>query len=91
MSSCCSPSNESSARPSDQAVRPTGELEVDLVDLPGGQFWMGAPEGDGYVDDGEGPVHLVQLDAFSIAPTTVTNADFAAFCEATGYVTLAER
>jgi formylglycine-generating enzyme required for sulfatase activity len=51
---------------------------------------MGAPDGDGYATDGEGPVHEVQLSAFSIAPTTVTNADFAAFCDATGYITLAE-
>ncbi len=57
---------------------------------PAGTFWMGAPAGDGYADDGEGPVHEVELAAFSIAPTTVTNADFAAFCDATGHVTLAE-
>ena len=60
------------------------------LELAGGTFWMGAPAGDGYADDGEGPVHEVQLSTFSIAPTTVTNADFAAFCDATGYVTLAE-
>ncbi len=52
---------------------------------------MGTPSGEGYDDDGEGPVHEVELSPFSIAPTTVTNADFAAFCDDTGYVTLAER
>ena len=35
-------------------------------------------------------MHPVQLHPFSIAPTTVTNAQFAAFSDATGYVTLAE-
>jgi formylglycine-generating enzyme required for sulfatase activity len=62
-----------------------------LVELVGGSFWMGAPEGDGYADDGEGPVHEVQLEPYSIAATTVTNAEFAAFCDDTGYLTLAER
>jgi len=52
---------------------------------------MGAPDGDGYAADGEGPVHEVQLLAFEIASTAVTNADFAEFCDATGHVTLAER
>jgi formylglycine-generating enzyme required for sulfatase activity len=66
------------------------DVEIELVDLDACEFWMGAPDGDGYVDDGEGPVHRVQLAPFSIAPTTVTNADFAAFCDATGHVTLAE-
>lgn len=52
---------------------------------------MGAPPGDGYAPDGEGPVHRVQLTSFAIAPTTVTNADFAAFVDATGFQTLSER
>jgi formylglycine-generating enzyme required for sulfatase activity len=91
MSACCSPSNESPASDRDEATITTDpDLDVDLVELPGGKFWMGAPAGDGYEADGEGPVHEVELSPFSIAPTTVTNADFAAFCDATGYVTLAE-
>ena len=91
MSACCSPSNESPAPDRDEtAITAEQGLVVDLVELPGGTFWMGAPAGDGYADDGEGPVHEVELSPFSIAPTTVTNADYAAFCDATGYVTLAE-
>jgi formylglycine-generating enzyme required for sulfatase activity len=61
---------------------------VGLVD---GTFSMGAPPGDGYAEDGEHPVHEVQLTGFEIGATTVTNAQFAEFCTATGYVTLAER
>jgi len=57
----------------------------------GGEFWMGAPPGEGDETDGEGPVHQVELAPFRIAPTTVTNAEFAAFCDDSGYVTLAER
>jgi formylglycine-generating enzyme required for sulfatase activity len=41
--------------------------------------------------DEEGPVRPVHVPAFRIAATTVTNAQFAAFTRATGYVTDAER
>lgn len=37
------------------------------------------------------PVHEVAIDAFTIDPTPVTNAQFADFVKATGYVTVAER
>ena len=93
MSACCAPSNY---RPDDavhESSTPSRSetLSVELVAVPSGEFWMGAPPGDGYETDGEGPVHQVELSEFSIAPTTVTNAEFAAFCDDTGYVTLAER
>jgi formylglycine-generating enzyme required for sulfatase activity len=39
----------------------------------------------------EAPAHQVRVDAFAISPTTVTNREFAAFVDATGYVTIAER
>jgi formylglycine-generating enzyme required for sulfatase activity len=41
--------------------------------------------------DGEGPVHDVVLSAFRIDKFAVTNARFAAFVDATGHVTDAER
>ena len=41
--------------------------------------------------DGEGPVREVQLRPFWIDADAVTNAQFAAFVEATGHVTEAER
>ena len=62
-----------------------------MLAIPGGTFWMGAPPGDGYAADGEGPVHEVRITAFEISATTVTNAEFADFCTATGFTTLAER
>lgn len=37
------------------------------------------------------PVHRVKVDGFWIDKTEVTNAEFARFVEATGYVTIAER
>jgi sulfatase modifying factor 1 len=57
------------------------------VDLPGGTFTMGSEEH--YPE--EAPTRRVQVDAFSIDATAVTNADFAAFVDVTGYVTVAER
>jgi sulfatase modifying factor 1 len=61
-----------------------------LIALPGGAFRMGSDGAEGYAQDGEGPSRDVRLSPFSIAATTVTNAQFAAFVRATGYVTEAE-
>jgi formylglycine-generating enzyme required for sulfatase activity len=59
----------------------------DVVALGGGEFAMGSerhyPE--------EAPVHRVRVAPFSIDRYEVTNARFAAFAAATGYVTVAER
>jgi formylglycine-generating enzyme required for sulfatase activity len=51
---------------------------------------MGDSRGDERGPDGESPVHAVTVSEFSIDATTVTNADFAQFVAATGYVTEAE-
>jgi len=61
-----------------------------MVLIPGGSFWMGE-EGPGTIEaDGEGPVRRVDVRAFLIDPVAVTNAKFAVFVKATGYVTEAE-
>jgi formylglycine-generating enzyme required for sulfatase activity len=52
---------------------------------------MGSEDADANPGDGEGPVRAVTLDPFWIGATTVTNAEFAAFVDATGYRTGAER
>ncbi|WP_131766859.1 formylglycine-generating enzyme family protein [Candidatus Protofrankia californiensis] len=62
-----------------------------MVQLPGGRFLMGTEDDEGYSADGEGPIREIELSPFSIEPTTVTNAQFATFVNATGYVTDAER
>lgn len=101
--SCCAPSSDRDearirqpllAR-ADSAAEPsaasTSEVTATrLVRLAGGSFQMGSAPGEGYRDDGEEPVHEVRIEPFSISPVAVTNADFAAFTDATGYVTLAE-
>ena len=51
---------------------------------------MGAPPGEGYPADGEGPPHRVALSPFSISPVAVTNADFDRLTAATGSPTGAE-
>jgi sulfatase modifying factor 1 len=55
--------------------------------IPGGRFVMGS---DRHYPE-ERPAHPVIVDGFWIDTRTVTNAEFAAFVAATGYVTLAER
>lgn len=62
-----------------------------MVLLSGGQFLMGTDAGDGYPEDGEGPIREVSVDAFWIDTGTVTNTKFAEFVAATGWITLAER
>ena len=60
-----------------------------MVALPGGVFMMGSDDREAW--PAERPAHLVRLDPFWIDETEVTNAQFRAFVEATGYVTTAER
>jgi formylglycine-generating enzyme len=58
-----------------------------LVDVAGGSFRMGStsfyPE--------EAPIHTATVAAFAIEQHPVTNAQFAEFVAATGYVTVAEQ
>jgi formylglycine-generating enzyme required for sulfatase activity len=58
--------------------------------IPAGTFAMGDAHGDGRPEDGETPVHSVRLPSFTIDVHTVTNDDFAAFVDATGYRTESE-
>lgn len=58
-----------------------------MVHLPGGTFRMGSD--DFYPD--ERPVHEREVAPFWIDRYAVTNEDYAAFVDATGYVTVAER
>jgi hypothetical protein len=59
----------------------------DFVRIDGGSFRMGD---DGFYRE-EVQVRTVTVGAFEIGRTEVTNAEFRAFVDATGYVTTAER
>ena len=57
--------------------------------VPGGEFTMGSDAAD--VSRVEQPAHRVRVDGFWMDETDVTNAQFRAFVEATGYRTTAEK
>jgi sulfatase modifying factor 1 len=67
--------------------RPSTAGADDLVRINGGAFAMGS---DHHYPE-EAPVREILVGDFSISRTTVTNASYAAFVAATGYVTVAER
>jgi formylglycine-generating enzyme len=65
-----------------------GPAPEGMVWVPAGRFSMGStysPFADAR------PIHPVELDGFWMDRTPVTNADFARFIRATGYVTVAEQ
>jgi formylglycine-generating enzyme required for sulfatase activity len=59
--------------------------------ISGGSFVMGATDTDQLAQQVERPAHGVRVDGFWIDATEVTNAAFAEFVTATGYVTEAEK
>ncbi|XP_043213461.1 formylglycine-generating enzyme-like [Amphibalanus amphitrite] len=61
-----------------------------LLDIPGGTFTMGTDRPH-FAQDGEGPARRVTVSPFRLQQREVSNAEFARFVAATGYVTEAER
>lgn len=59
-------------------------VEQEFILIPGGEFTMGQvpSEGQKYIDD---HAHTVRVDSFFIDKYEVTNAQYIAFCEATGH------
>jgi formylglycine-generating enzyme len=68
-----------------------------MVWIPGGDFSMGAQDPPDMNEVGmqatrdSRPIHRVYVDGFFMDRTDVTNAQFASFVKATGYITVAER
>lgn len=60
-----------------------------MVLIPGGRFNMGGDNSQASPD--EYPKHTVQLSSYFMDVTEVTNAQFKAFVNATGYITTAEQ
>jgi formylglycine-generating enzyme required for sulfatase activity len=95
--SCCAPAANRNpgeptapvaiARASDTARQ---RLRNQAVTIPGGRAEIGTDR-PVLPADGEGPRRFQRIKSFALGATTVTNADFAAFVDATGYITDAER
>jgi sulfatase modifying factor 1 len=83
ITSACQPT------PDGASQQAPGDPPPGMVWVPGGAFMMGGE--DEFAADAEKPLHPVQVDGFFMDSHSVTNAQFRAFVEATGYVTLAER
>ncbi len=60
-----------------------------MIKIPAGTYWMGSHDDQGRAD--EYPLHRVQVASFWMDETEVTNAQFAEFVIATGYLTTAEK
>jgi formylglycine-generating enzyme required for sulfatase activity len=60
---------------------------TEMVEIPAGAFTMGRSDGP----ENEGPAHSVDLPSFYIEIFEVTNAQFVAFTQDSGYVTDAEK
>ena len=91
-SGCCLPPAEAGDGAAVAAV-PAGaarRVAAHAVEIPGGRALVGTRRAE-LADDGEGPVRRVAVKPFLLGATTVTNAEFAAFVEATSHVTEAER
>lgn len=102
--SCCTPRQHRESvpfphpGPVEEARTPMEEAAVSatvagapMKQLPGGRFLMGTESDVGFPEDGEGPTREITLSPFFIDVHAVTNEEFAAFVEATGYRTEAER
>lgn len=91
---CCTPTRADAGR---EEMQPAGEraqlseAESDWRAIPAGRYRIGYEGPLAHPADGEGPVREVESAGFQLAATAVTNAQFAAFVKAAGYVTDAER
>lgn len=92
--SCCAARR---IKTKDQMIAVTSRVKQGGIDrnhfihIKGGEFLMGTETKEGFPSDGEGPIRKVKLNDFYISPYTVTNEDFKAFVDSTGYKTEAER
>src|ERR1700728_2984352 len=77
------------ARPDQLPAAPQSKAPSGMVLIPAGNFVMGTDDPNSMPN--ERPSHRVQVGAFWMDEHDVTNAEFRAFVQATGYVTTAER
>lgn len=87
---------EGAAPPANASQKQTAEsarsLDVSAWPvIPEGTYILGTDGKEGFPADAEGPARPVIIKAFRISPYAVTNAEFAAFVDDTGYISEAER
>lgn len=71
------------AESSPEANSASTQIPAGMVYVPGGVFEMGRTDGDDY----EKPQHFVEVKAFYLDQTEVTNEQYKAFVDATGHST----
>ena len=70
--------------PAARAAAAAGHTGLDAIAIPAGPFALGAPD-DRFSYDNERPRHMVDLPAYRIGRTAITNATFLRFVEGGGY------
>ena len=85
--SCADASKETDTAPQAAAQCAGPSSIAQTIDIPAGIYRIG----DDRFYPEETPVLTIKLSGFNIDATEVTNGQFAAFVEATGYITRAER
>ncbi|MEP6020520.1 MAG: formylglycine-generating enzyme family protein [Paracoccaceae bacterium] len=89
--SCCSPSVDRPERPATTVPFGAGkDMRPNAIRIPGGTALIGTANPI-IREDVEAPLRKKKLGSFFMGETAVTNAEFAAFVDATGYQTEAER
>src|SRR3954451_11896847 len=90
---CCAPAATRAKDDAPHAHEPRGiaHARPELIELEGGTFRMGNDDDRAIPGDREGPARDVEIKPFAIALHAVTIEQFAAFAQATGYRTTAER
>ena len=89
---CCAPERDgpTGEHPGPPVPTGAGPVPSTLTDIPAGRYRIGDESAWSYPGDGEAPAHEVELGAFRIGRYAVTNREFAAFVDATGWRTEAE-
>ncbi len=87
---CCPPSARPGAATAGRALSTGNATPPPVIEIPGDAALVGTRD-PVISDDAEGPPRTRRVAPFRIGETAVTNAQFAAFVDATGFVTEAER
>ncbi|MEP4195152.1 MAG: formylglycine-generating enzyme family protein [Aliishimia sp.] len=88
---CCAPARGPQSSPLVPDIQPAQTVpSIETALIPGGKAVLGT-RAPAIPEDGESPARTQKVKPFRIGVTTITNAQFAAFIDETGYITEAER